>query len=81
MALAQQPYNIICRPLHRTLQGPPAHGKEQSMAMDSTNRKLFWVLFTVLSFGGWFLPFGWALVEMFLSLLVSWWLVYRSGIF
>ena len=55
--------------------------EKQSMAIDSTNRKLFWVLFTVLSFGGWFLSFGWGVVEMFLSLLVSWWLVYRSGIF
>jgi hypothetical protein len=55
--------------------------EKQSMAIDSTNRKLFWILFTVLSFGGWFLPFGWAVAEMFLSLFVSWWLVYRSGIF
>jgi hypothetical protein len=51
------------------------------MGVDSTNRKLFWLLFTVLSFGGWFLSFGWGVAEMFLSLLVSWWLVYRSGIF
>jgi len=57
------------------------HGEKQSMGSDSTNRRLFWILFTVLSFGGWFLPFGWGVAEMFLSLFVSWWLVYRSGIF
>ena len=51
------------------------------MAFDRTNRKLFWLIFTVLSLGGWFLPFGWGVVEMFLSLLASWWLVYRSDIF
>jgi hypothetical protein len=47
--------------------------------MDSTDRKIFWILFTVLSCGGYFLPLGWAIVEMFLSLIVSWWIVYRSG--
>jgi len=46
----------------------------------STNRKLFWVLFTLLSLLGWFLPFGWAIAEMFASLVASWWFVYRSGI-
>ena len=57
------------------------HGEKQSMGINSTNRKLFWILFTVLSLGGWFLPFGWGVAETFLSLFVSWWLVYRSGIF
>jgi hypothetical protein len=47
---------------------------------DSSDRRLFWLLFTVLSLGGWFLPFGWGVAEMLLSLLVSWWFVYRSGI-
>jgi hypothetical protein len=49
--------------------------------MGSTNRKLFWVLFSLLSLFGWFLPFTWAVVEMFIALVVSWWLVYRSDIF
>jgi len=48
--------------------------------MDSTNRKIFWLLFTVLSLGGYFLPFVWAVVEMFLALWLSWWIVYRSGL-
>jgi hypothetical protein len=48
--------------------------------MDSTNRKIFWILFTVLSVGGYFLPFGWAVLEMFVSLIVSWWVVYRSDL-
>ncbi len=47
--------------------------------MDSTNRKIVWILFTVLSLGGYFFPFGWAIVEMFAALFVSWWIVYRSG--
>ena len=51
------------------------------MSTDSTDRKLFWLLVTVLSLGGWFLPFGWAVAETFLSVFVSWWLVYRSDIF
>ncbi len=48
--------------------------------MDSTNRKIFWVLFTVLSLVGYFLPFGWAIAEMFFALWLSWWIVYRSGL-
>ena len=48
--------------------------------MDSTNRKIFWILFTILSLGGYFLPLGWAIAEMFLALLASWWIVYRSGL-
>ncbi len=47
--------------------------------MGSTDRKIFWLLFTVLSCGGYFLPFVWGVVEVFLSLIVSWWVVYRSG--
>jgi hypothetical protein len=49
--------------------------------MASSDRKIFWILFTVLSLGGYFLPFGWAVVEMFLSLVASWWIVYRSDWF
>jgi hypothetical protein len=51
------------------------------VGVDSTNRKLFWVLFTVLSVPGWFLPFGWAVVETFVALAASWWFVYRSDFF
>jgi hypothetical protein len=50
------------------------------VSANSSDRKLFWLLFTVLSLVGWFLPFGWGVAEAFLSLLVSWWFVYRSGI-
>jgi hypothetical protein len=46
---------------------------------DSTNRKIFWLLWTVLSLFGYFLPFGWAIAEMFAALFLSWWIVYRSG--
>ncbi len=51
------------------------------MGSDSTNRKMFWLLFTIFSLGAWFLPFGWGVAETFLSLIASWWLVYRSDIF
>jgi hypothetical protein len=51
------------------------------VSADPTNRKIFWVLFTVLSLGGYFLPFAWAIAEMFLALWVAWWIVYRSGMF
>lgn len=49
------------------------------MSEDSTNRKVFWLLWTILSLAGYFLPFGWAIVEMFVALWLSWWIVYRSG--
>lgn len=48
--------------------------------MDSTNRKIFWLLFTILSLGGYFLSFGWAIVEMVFALWLSWWIVYRSDL-
>jgi hypothetical protein len=48
--------------------------------MDSMNRKIFWLLFTVLSLGAWFLPLWWGVAETVASLFASWWLVYRSGI-
>jgi hypothetical protein len=50
------------------------------LGTDSTKRKIFWLLFTVLSLVGWFLPLGWAILETFLALFASWWLVYRSDI-
>jgi len=50
------------------------------MDSDSTKRKLFWLLFTVLSLVGWFLPFWWAVLEMFVALFASWWLIYRADI-
>jgi hypothetical protein len=49
-------------------------------SVDSTNRKIFWILFTILSLFGYFLPFAWAVAEMFLALAVSWWIVYRSDL-
>jgi len=47
---------------------------------DSSNRKFFWILWTVLGLPGYFLPFGWAVAEMFAALWLSWWIVYRSGL-
>jgi hypothetical protein len=50
------------------------------LGADSTKRKIFLLLFTVLSLVGWILPLGWALAEMFVALFASWWLVYRVDI-
>jgi hypothetical protein len=50
-------------------------------AHDFMERKMFWILFTLLSLLGYFLPFGWAVAEMFVALFASWWIVYRSGLF
>jgi hypothetical protein len=47
--------------------------------MDSVQRKIFWILWFVLSLFGYLLPFGWAVVESFVALFASWWIVYRSG--
>jgi hypothetical protein len=46
---------------------------------DFMERKIFWILFTLLSLLGYFLPFGWAVAETFVALFASWWIVYRSG--
>jgi len=48
--------------------------------MDS-QKKSFWLLFALLSFGAFFLPLWWGVAETFVSLFVSWWVIYRSGIF
>ncbi len=53
---------------------------DYALSVDPTKRKIFWLLFTVLSLVGWFLPLGWAILEMFVALFASWWLVYRSDI-
>ncbi len=45
-----------------------------------TQRKCFWLLLTILSLGAIFLPFGWGVVETLASVIISWWVVYRSGI-
>jgi len=50
------------------------------MDTDSTKRKVFWLLFTVLSLFAWFLPFVWGVVETLVALFASWWLVYRTDI-
>jgi uncharacterized membrane protein len=51
--------------------------------MDSdagVQRKCFWLLLTLLSLGAFFLPLGWGVVETLVAAVVSWWIVYRSGI-
>jgi hypothetical protein len=50
------------------------------MDVDPIKRKVFWLLFAVLSLFGWYLPFGWAVLENFVALVASWWLVYRSDL-
>ena len=51
------------------------------MASDSgVQRKCFWLLLTLLSLGAFFVPLGWGVVETLVAAIVSWWVVYRSGI-
>jgi hypothetical protein len=47
----------------------------------STQTKSFWVLFSILSLGAMWLPMGWAFVETVLALAVSWYVIYRTGLF
>ena len=43
-------------------------------------RKLFWIIFTVLSLATDFvLPLVWGLIATIPLLFLSWWIVYRSG--
>ena len=46
-----------------------------------SQKKSFWLLFTILSLGAFFLPFWWGVAETFAAVFVSWWVIYRSGIF
>ena len=43
-------------------------------------RKLFWIIFTVLSLlTDFMLPLVWGLIATVPILFLSWWIVYRSG--
>jgi len=55
-------------------------GRERVFELGS-QRKSFWLLFTLLSFGAFFLPLWWGVGETFAALVVSWWIIYRSGIY
>jgi hypothetical protein len=44
-------------------------------------KKSFWLLFTLLSPGAFFLPLAWGVAETCAALFVSWWVIYRSGIY
>ena len=47
-----------------------------------SQRQSFWLfLFTLLSLGAFFLPLWWGVAETFAALVVSWWAIYRSGIY
>ena len=43
--------------------------------------KSFWLLFTILSLGAFWLPIGWGIAETFAALGVSWWVIYRTDLF
>jgi hypothetical protein len=47
----------------------------------NSQKKSFWVLFTLLSCGAFFLPFGWGIAETLAALVVSWWVIYRTGLY
>jgi len=44
-------------------------------------KKSFWLLFTLLGLGAFFLPLWCAVAETVAALIVSWWVIYRSGIY
>ncbi|MGC2110748.1 MAG: hypothetical protein WA655_14605 [Candidatus Korobacteraceae bacterium] len=48
--------------------------------MDS-QKKSFWLLLTLLSFPAFFLSLWWGVAETFAAVFVSWWVIYRSGIY
>jgi hypothetical protein len=47
----------------------------------STQTKSFWLLFTILSFGAFWLPIGWGIVEPLVALVASWRVIYRTSLF
>jgi hypothetical protein len=54
--------------------------RRRPSALDS-QKKSFWLLFTLLGLGAFFLSFWWGVAETFAALVASWWIIYRSGIF
>lgn len=47
---------------------------------DTVEKKLFWIIFVGLSLlADVFLPFFWGMVATLPIVVLSWWLVYRSG--
>jgi hypothetical protein len=50
------------------------------LILDS-QKKSFWLLFTLLSLGAFFLPFWWGVTETFVAAIASWWVIYCSGLF
>ena len=59
----------------------PAMSRRGSITYLDDQKKSFWLLFTLLSLGAFFLPLAWGVAETFAALFVSWWVIYRSGIF
>jgi len=71
-----------CFESFRTGREPGKIACRTSMGSDANlQRKCFWLLLTLLSLGAIFLPLGWGVVETLVSVVVSWWVAYRSGIF
>jgi len=46
---------------------------------DKFKKKVFWLLWGVVSALAYFMSFGWGAVWTIVSLLLTWWLVYKSG--
>jgi uncharacterized membrane protein len=44
-------------------------------------KKVFWIVFTILSIGTYWLPLMWGLVATLPIALLSWWIAYRSDWF
>ncbi len=53
----------------------------QDYRLLDSQKKSFWLLFTILSLGAFFLPFWWGVGETFAAVFAIWWIIYRSGLF
>lgn len=68
---------VICLaiPLARSAQGTAYNTFEGTL-----EKKLFWIIFLGMSLlADAFLPFFWGMVATLPIVVLSWWLVYRSG--
>jgi hypothetical protein len=48
--------------------------------MDGYEKKIFWIVWFVLSLAAYWMPLIWGVVWTIVTMFVSWWIVYRSGL-
>jgi hypothetical protein len=52
-----------------------------TVTIERVERKIFWIVFTVLSLAAYVLPIWWALLATIPIAVLSWWIAYRSDWF